>query len=69
MPKKRKCFACEETTSRILADFYLIGWNAVSLDKTESTCACPKHSDKLVKYVMDKKFAISTDEVNKESLA
>ena len=56
MTKKRKCFDCEETTSRTLNEFYLIGWNAVKLGKGESTCACPKHCDKLVKYVMNKKF-------------
>lgn len=54
MAKKRKCFACEETTSKTLSDFYLIGWNAFSLGKEEATCACPKHSDKLVKHVMSK---------------
>lgn len=70
MSKRRKCFACEETTSKILDDFYLIGWNAISLDRTESTCACPKHSDKLMKYVMNKKLDAKSEsqEINSQQV-
>ena len=54
MTKKRKCFKCEKTTNKTLNDFYLIGWNAVSLDNKESKCACPEHSDELMHYCMNK---------------
>ena len=44
---KRKCEFCEKTTNKPLDEFYLINWNAYSIDREKSRCACPEHRELL----------------------